>query len=38
MAAMHDFHYVPGDLKWVGITTAASVALVVTLYVVIRLV
>ena len=37
MAAMHDFHYVPGDLKWVAITTAASVALVVAMYALIRL-
>lgn len=31
-AAMHDFHYVPGDLRWVAITTVASVALVLGLW------
>ena len=31
-AAMHDFHYVSGDLRWVAITTVASVALVLALW------
>lgn len=31
-AAMHDFHYVRGDLRWVAITTAASVGLVLALW------
>ena len=38
MAAMHDFRYVPGDLKRVAITTGASIGLVVVLYAVIRLI
>ena len=38
MAAMHDFHYVPGDLKRVAVTTAGSVTLVVVLYAIIRLI
>ncbi|MDE2746293.1 MAG: hypothetical protein OXI41_09985 [Chloroflexota bacterium] len=31
-AAMHDFHYVRGDLRWVAITTVASVGLVLALW------
>ena len=31
-AAMHDFHYVRGDLRWVAITTVASVGLVLGLW------
>ncbi len=31
-AAMHDFHYVRGDLKWVAITTATAVTLVLALW------
>ncbi len=31
-AAMHDFHYVQGDLRWIAITTVASVALVLGLW------
>ncbi len=29
---MHDFHYVRGDLKWVAITTATAVTLVLALW------
>ena len=36
-AAMHDFHYVPGDLRWVAITTVASVVLVLALWAAITL-
>ena len=36
-AAMHDFHYVQGDLRWVAITTVASVALVLGLWAAITL-
>lgn len=36
-AAMHDFHYVRGDLKWVAITTVTAVALVLALWVAISL-
>ena len=31
-AAMHDFHYVRGDLRWIAITTVASVGLVLGLW------
>ena len=31
-AAMHDFGYIPRDLRWVGITTGLSVALVLALW------
>ena len=31
-AAMHDFHYVRGDLRWIAITTVASVGLVLALW------
>ena len=31
-AAMHDFHYVRGDLRWVAITTVASIGLVLALW------
>ena len=31
-AAMHDFHYVRGDLRWIAVTTVASVALVLALW------
>ncbi len=34
---MHDFHYVRGDLRWVAITTALSVALVLGLWAAISL-
>ncbi len=34
---MHDFHYVRGDLRWVAITTVASVALVLALWAAITL-
>ncbi len=36
-AAMHDFHYVRGDLKWVAITTGASVGMVLALWALITL-
>ena len=36
-AAMHDFHYVRGDLRWVAITTVASVGLVLALWAAITL-
>jgi len=36
-AAMHDFHYVRGDLRWVAITTVASVGLVLGLWAAITL-
>ncbi len=29
---MHDFHYVRGDLRWIAITTVASVGLVLALW------
>ncbi len=31
-AAMHDFHYVRGDLRWIAITAVASVGLVLGLW------
>ncbi|MYD53326.1 MAG: hypothetical protein F4W96_03355 [Chloroflexi bacterium] len=31
-AAMHDFHYVRGDLRWVAITAVSSVGLVLALW------
>ena len=36
-AAMHDFRYVGADLRWIGLTTVLSVALVLTLWAVTRL-
>lgn len=36
-AAMHDFHYVRGDLRWVAITTVVSVGLVLGLWAAITL-
>ena len=36
-AAMHDFHYVSGDLRWVAITAAVSVGLVLALWAAITL-
>ncbi len=36
-AAMHDFRYVGADLRWIGLTTVVSVALVLTLWAVTRL-
>ena len=31
-AAMHDFHYVRGDIGWIALTTVVSVALVLALW------
>ncbi len=36
-AAMHDFHYVRGDLRWIAITAVASVTLVLALWAAISL-
>ena len=36
-AAMHDFHYVRGDLRWIAITAVASVGLVLALWAAITL-
>ena len=36
-AVVYDFRYVPSDLRWISLTTVASVALVLILWAVIRL-
>ena len=36
-AAMHDFRYVGADLRWIGLTTVVSVALVLALWAATRL-
>ncbi len=36
-AAMHDFHYVRGDLRWIAMTAIASVGLVLALWAAITL-
>ena len=36
-AAMHDFRYVGADLRWIGLTTVLSVALVLALWAATRL-
>ena len=36
-AALHDFRYVGADLRWIGLTTVVSVALVLVLWAVTRL-
>ena len=36
-AAMHDFRYVGADLRWIGLTTGVSVALVLALWAATRL-
>ena len=37
LAAQHDFRYVNADLRWVGLTTALSVAVILLLWALLRL-